>query len=284
MSLVQLGRTAGAAPRHADAGLLSIAVHRSPTTGGVLASYGSLCDLRAVEAGAVIGFAGPRVVAETTGEVVGDALAQRRDRAAPRTGRRGPAPGRDRRMGRRRPRPPRRAAGARAPARPGRSSDDDATCRPGVRCCGPAGPTDRRASTWPPRSPRHGPSWAATDPTVRAGLATIDGRRVVVIANDRHTGSGRPGADGFRLARRAVGLADRLGHAARHAGRHARRRSVERVGERRHRPGDRRPLRRDRRRCAARACRCAWARAAAAVPSRWRGATGCWCSATRCSR
>jgi acetyl-CoA carboxylase carboxyl transferase subunit beta len=57
-------------------------------------------------------------------------------------------------------------------------------------------------------------SWTelgTTDPTVRAGLATIDGRRVVVIANDRHGGSGRPRSDGFRLARRAVGLADRLG-------------------------------------------------------------------------
>ena len=57
-------------------------------------------------------------------------------------------------------------------------------------------------------------SWtelAGTDPTVRAGLATVAGRRVVVIANDRHTGSGRPRAEGFRLARRAVGLADRLG-------------------------------------------------------------------------
>ena len=37
-----------------DAGLLSVAVHRSPTTGGVYASYGSLCDLRVAKAGATI--------------------------------------------------------------------------------------------------------------------------------------------------------------------------------------------------------------------------------------
>jgi acetyl-CoA carboxylase carboxyl transferase subunit beta len=68
VSLVQLARTAAAARRHADAGLLQVAVHRSPTTGGVFASYGSLADVRIAEPGALIGFAGPRVVEQTTGE------------------------------------------------------------------------------------------------------------------------------------------------------------------------------------------------------------------------
>jgi acyl-CoA carboxylase subunit beta len=70
LSLIQLSRTAAAVGRHQAAGLLSIAVHRSPTTGGVFASYGSLVDLHVAEAGATIGFAGPRVVEQTTGAAV----------------------------------------------------------------------------------------------------------------------------------------------------------------------------------------------------------------------
>jgi acetyl-CoA carboxylase carboxyl transferase subunit beta len=67
ISLIQMARTAAAARAHSDAGLLSVALHRSPTTGGVLASYSSLADVRGVVAGATIGFAGPRVVELTTG-------------------------------------------------------------------------------------------------------------------------------------------------------------------------------------------------------------------------
>ena len=70
LSLIQLSRTASAVNRHQEAGLLSIAVHRSPTTGGVFASYGSLTDLRVAEVDAMIGFAGPRVVEQTTGRSV----------------------------------------------------------------------------------------------------------------------------------------------------------------------------------------------------------------------
>src|SRR5205823_2051770 len=59
-------------------------------------------------------------------------------------------------------------------------------------------------------------SWTelrGADPTTRAGLATLadDQRRVVVIAHDRHAGDGRPKPGGFRLARRAVALAGRIG-------------------------------------------------------------------------
>ncbi|HEV7886675.1 MAG TPA: carboxyl transferase domain-containing protein, partial [Acidimicrobiales bacterium] len=67
VSLIQMARTAAAARAHSDAGLLSVALHTSPTTGGVLASYSSLADIRGVVAGATIGFAGPRVVELTTG-------------------------------------------------------------------------------------------------------------------------------------------------------------------------------------------------------------------------
>ena len=46
---------------------------------------------------------------------------------------------------------------------------------------------------------------------VRAGLATVAGRRCVVVATDRYHGDGRPTPAGFRLAQRAVRLAGRLG-------------------------------------------------------------------------
>src|SRR5207237_9609681 len=68
LALIQMARTSSAAAAHGRAGLLSLAVLRSPTTGGVYASYASLTDLRAAEPGATIGFAGPRVVELTTGE------------------------------------------------------------------------------------------------------------------------------------------------------------------------------------------------------------------------
>src|SRR3954453_5838943 len=67
VSLIQMARTSSAAVAHGRAGLLSLAFMRSPTTGGVYASYASLADVRAAEPGATIGFAGPRVVEQTTG-------------------------------------------------------------------------------------------------------------------------------------------------------------------------------------------------------------------------
>jgi acyl-CoA carboxylase subunit beta len=67
VALVQMARTAAAARAHAAAGLLSLAVYRAPTTGGVFASYASLVDLRAAQPGATVGFAGPRVVEQTLG-------------------------------------------------------------------------------------------------------------------------------------------------------------------------------------------------------------------------
>jgi len=56
-------------------------------------------------------------------------------------------------------------------------------------------------------------SWVdfhGVDPVVRAGLASVDGQRTVVVAFDRHAVDGRPTPAGFRLARRAIDLAARL--------------------------------------------------------------------------
>ena len=204
LSLIQMGRTAAAARAHSTAGLLSVALHRSPTTGGVLASYSSLADVRGVVAGAVIGFAGPRVVELTTGE----------------------------------PLPPgsHTAEGAHAmglvddvvPA------DEQAAWVEAV-----LGLRDRPlVAPWPTPEPVEGddawanvlrsraagrPSglaWAAAltrnwvplnnfDPAFVAGLATLrtSGRRVVVVALER----GAPRPAGYRLAQRCFAMAGRLG-------------------------------------------------------------------------
>ena len=66
VSLIQMARTSAASRAHASAGLLQLAILRSPTTGGVYASYASLADIRIAAPGATIGFAGPRVVELTT--------------------------------------------------------------------------------------------------------------------------------------------------------------------------------------------------------------------------
>jgi len=207
VSLIQMARTAGAARDHAGAGLLSLAIHRGPTTGGVLASYASLVDVSAARPGAVIGFTGPRVVELTTGERVPegshtaesayahglvDALVAEEGEAAwidSVLGIHGAA------------------VGARTPVAAAVEPAD-----------GPWGEV-RRARA---RSRLTGTQWAdllcapwvelrGTDPTLSAGLAAIDGRRVIVIAADRRARDGRHQPAGYRLARRAIAIAGRLG-------------------------------------------------------------------------
>ncbi len=65
VSLMQMAKTCGALQRLAQAGVVSISVMTHPTTGGVTASFASVCDLLIAEPGALIGFAGPRVIATT---------------------------------------------------------------------------------------------------------------------------------------------------------------------------------------------------------------------------
>lgn len=207
IALVQMARTAAAAAAHGRAGLLSLAVLRPPTTGGVWASYASLCDLRAAQPGATVGFAGPRVVEHTLGirlpegahtaeaaHAAGlvDALVSPEQQAAWVEA----------------------ALGMRAVPLP-----------PPVRRPSPVGPppvdaweTVRRARA---ADRPTGVDWAALlfaswvelrgpDPTLRAGLAGFEGERVVVLACDRHAGHGRLGPGSYRLARRAIALAGRL--------------------------------------------------------------------------
>jgi len=207
VALVQLGRTAAAAQRHSDAGLLSLGIYGSPTTGGVFVSYASLVDVRAAHPTATIGFAGPRVAEDALGTTLppdshtaqslydqglldelvtpGDEAAWvelalgRRERPLPT--RPLPAvedPGIDGAWG--------EVLRARAPGRPSGIDRAGRLCRSWLELNG-------------------------TDRTVRAGLAVIGDRRCVVIATDRYHADGRPTPDGYRLAQRALALAGRRG-------------------------------------------------------------------------
>lgn len=67
LSLMQMAKTSAALAKLADAGLPYISVLTNPTTGGVTASYASLGDVIVAEPDALICFAGPRVIEQTTG-------------------------------------------------------------------------------------------------------------------------------------------------------------------------------------------------------------------------
>ena len=66
LSLMQMAKTSAAVKRHSDAGLLYIAVLTDPTTGGVTASFAMEADIILAEPGATVGFAGARVIEQTT--------------------------------------------------------------------------------------------------------------------------------------------------------------------------------------------------------------------------
>jgi acetyl-CoA carboxylase carboxyl transferase subunit beta len=221
VSLIQLSRTAAAVGRHHAAGLLSISVHRSPTTGGVFASYGSLTDLRVAEAEATMGFAGPRVVQQTTGrEVDGDSHTAETAFAAGLVeavlapdevaGWVAAALGRTERplAAHRPPTPLRQASPAPDAPPPGSPWSEVKAARQMGR---PSGihVAAKATTSWTELAP-------ATDPVLRTAIATIDGRRVVVIAFDRYAGAnphrqaGQPGPAGYRLACRGIALAERL--------------------------------------------------------------------------
>lgn len=66
LSLMQMAKTSGAVKRHSDAGLLYTVVLTDPTTGGVTASFAMEADIILAEPGATVGFAGARVIQQTT--------------------------------------------------------------------------------------------------------------------------------------------------------------------------------------------------------------------------
>ncbi|MGH1385704.1 acetyl-CoA carboxylase, carboxyltransferase subunit beta [Kordia sp.] len=68
LSLMQLAKTSAKLAQLADAGIPYISLCTDPTTGGTTASFAMLGDINIAEPGALIGFAGPRVVRDTTGK------------------------------------------------------------------------------------------------------------------------------------------------------------------------------------------------------------------------
>ncbi len=66
LSLMQMAKTSGALSRHAEQRIPYISVLTNPTTAGVMASFASLGDVIIAEPRSMIGFAGPRVIKETT--------------------------------------------------------------------------------------------------------------------------------------------------------------------------------------------------------------------------
>ena len=66
LSRMQMAKTSAAVKRHSDSGLLYIVVLTDPTTGGVIASFAMEADIILAEPGATVGFAGARVIEQTT--------------------------------------------------------------------------------------------------------------------------------------------------------------------------------------------------------------------------
>lgn len=72
VSLMQMAKTSAAIKKHSEAGLLYVPILTDPTTGGVTASFAMLGDIILGEPGALIGFAGPRVIKQTIGQELPD--------------------------------------------------------------------------------------------------------------------------------------------------------------------------------------------------------------------
>jgi acetyl-CoA carboxylase carboxyl transferase subunit beta len=218
VALAQMARTADAARRHAESGLLQVAYLASPTTGGVYASFASLADVIWAEPNATIGFAGPRVVQQTTGAALpaGAHTAESAFAAGLVDAVLDPAAARDQlrlllSLSGGVTTEPR---GARLPedrSRPAAPPDAWTEVR---RARDPARPSGRAwlARIVPERIELRGDRAGGTDDVVVAALGrTAEGTPVAAIALDRDARDGRPGPAGFRLARRTVALAARLG-------------------------------------------------------------------------
>lgn len=210
-ALMQMGRTTSAAAAHRAAGLRSATAFRSPSTGGVFASWGNTTDLRAATPNAVIGFGGPRVVEAVTGEL------------PPSTSHRAEAAYRDGNVDALVAEEDQQhwleqAIGVRAAPAPTRTASlpvggavalDDWAALQAVR--EPSHPSGLDwigwlADEW---TPFHGATRA-----IHAGVARMDGHEVTIVATDRDrlaTSPSLPTPADFRLAQRAIRFADRTG-------------------------------------------------------------------------
>jgi acetyl-CoA carboxylase alpha subunit len=228
-ALVQMPRTIVASAAHGDAGLLHVVCASDPTTGGMWASFASLGDVVIAEDAATVAFAGPRVaaaalgrpLAEGTGTAEGAYAAGLVDAVAP--------------LSRWRERiavlldsidaRPEALDDTVAAPHPPVDPAADPGADPGAGAGAGADVWTLVAAARDPDRPSgaafvdrlltdvtelHGDRSGGVDPTVRTVVGRLHGRPVVVVAQDRHSGDGRPRPAGYRAAVRALTLAARL--------------------------------------------------------------------------
>jgi len=223
LSLLQMAKTSAAVQRLRESGCPYISILAHPTTGGVFASFANLGDIMIAEPGALIGFAGPRVVEQVIGRKLPegshtaeflyahgmvDAIIDRREQrgylarclavlAAPRSGyqRRG-----------HRFRSPRN--GLEVPA-----WDAVQRARGALRLTS----VDYVERMLDEFIELHGDRSSGDDPAIIAGFGTLDGKAIALIALERghledreRRHDGRPYPEGYRKARRVMELAERL--------------------------------------------------------------------------
>jgi acyl-CoA carboxylase subunit beta len=221
LSLVQMAKTSAAAQRLHRAGLPFISVLADPTTGGIFASFASLGDITIAEPRALIGFAGPRVVEQTTGRKLPPgshtAEAQLRygmiDQIVERVELRGYLMQILSLLG-----PQQRQPLHKRQAQIQQLHEPDAAPWEIVRLARrPDRPTAmayvRSMTTgW---TELHGDRLHGDDPATICGLAELGGQTVVIIGQERgadeeeraRRNGGRPQPEGFRKAQRAMALA-----------------------------------------------------------------------------
>jgi acyl-CoA carboxylase subunit beta len=223
LSLLQMAKTSAAVQRLREAGCPYISMLAHPTTGGVFASFASLGDIILAEPGALIGFAGPRVAEQIIGQKLPegshtaeflyahgmvDAIVDRREQrnylarcltvlTAPRSGYQ------------------RRGHTFRSPRTGPEVSAWDAVQRArGTRRLTSMDYLDRMLGDF---VELHGDRSSGDDPAIVAGIGTLDGKAIAIIALERghledreRRHDGRPYPEGYRKARRVMDLAERL--------------------------------------------------------------------------
>jgi acetyl-CoA carboxylase carboxyl transferase subunit beta len=223
LSLLQMAKTSAAVQRLREAGCPYISILAHPTTGGVFASFANLGDIIFAEPGALIGFAGPRVAEQSSGQKLPegshaaeflyahgmvDAIVDRREQrdylarcltvlTAPRSGYQ------------------RRAHTFRSPRNGPEVPAWDAVQR--ARAARRLTSVDYLERMLGEFVELHGDRSSGDDPAVVAGIGTLDGKAIAIIALERghledreRRHDGRPYPEGYRKARRVMEMAERL--------------------------------------------------------------------------
>jgi acyl-CoA carboxylase subunit beta len=239
LSLMQMAKTSQAMGRLHDAGILSICVLTDPTFGGVTASFATLGSILVAETGALVGFAGPRVIAQTIRQQLPPGFQNSEflmahglvDRVEPRAGLR-PLLARLCTLHT----PPDELAAPRAqvkgdrhdPSARGPATDDERAPVEDARdpwdivttARDIARPTARDyfTSSFDDFVELHGDRCSADDPAIVGGVARIGGRSVVVVGHQKGHSTkelvaanfGMPHPEGYRKVLRLLAHAERL--------------------------------------------------------------------------